>query len=125
MALADPNASGSSVTNPRSRPALTTDSVTDCTLSASTLRYSSSRTDARNMKLPQITGLDIFGGRCRIRLLDELRDGTDLAGNDFARADIAVLGGRTLGRNAEGHDASRIGSYQDRKSTRLNSSHRC
>src|SRR5664280_3848286 len=54
--------------------------------------------------VPEITGLDIFSGRYRIRLLDELRDGTDLAGNRLARADITVLGGRPLGLYTKRND---------------------
>src|SRR5204862_7613268 len=62
--------------------------------------------------VPEITGLHIFSGRSWIRLLDEFCNRTDLPTNHFARADVAVLGGRTLGLNAKCHDASGIGSYQ-------------
>ena len=62
--------------------------------------------------VPEIAGLDIVGGRGRIRLLDEFCHRPDISGNHLARIDITILGGGAFGRHAESHDASRICRYQ-------------
>src|SRR5258708_21731913 len=62
--------------------------------------------------VPEIAGLDVTGGRHRIGFFDKFDNRADLAGNDIARTDIAVLGCGSLRLNAKGHDASRIRIYQ-------------
>jgi hypothetical protein len=80
IAFAVPNAYGAGVTNPRSRPAFTTDLLMASTLAASKLQYSSSSTDARNMKF-RLVGL-----------LDELSNGANVAAYYHAWIDVAALG---------------------------------
>ena len=54
--------------------------------------------------VPEIAGLDVAGGGRRIRLLDEFRNRSDLARDDFAGADVAVFGGGAFRLYAKGHD---------------------
>ena len=62
--------------------------------------------------VPEIARLDVVGRGRRIRLLDELRDRADLAGNDLAGTDVAVFGGGTFGLHAERHDVPGFRSRQ-------------
>jgi hypothetical protein len=54
--------------------------------------------------VPEIAGLDISRSRCRVRLLDKLRDRADLAGNNLAGIDVAIFGSGAFGLHTEGHD---------------------
>src|SRR5690606_40748193 len=78
--------------------------------------------DLEHAAVPEIVaGGDVAFGRGQVGLLHELFDRTHaFAGG---RADVAVAGLRPGGHDAEGDQAAGPGSGQDRKSTRLNSSH--
>ena len=101
----------SSLTNPRSLPALAHrvgHRLHACRVDVAIFIEQHRSAEHEVAAVPEIAGLDITGSGRRIRLLDELRYRADLAGNDFARADIAIFGGGAFGLHAEGHDMPRF-----------------
>ncbi len=109
------NDSASSVMKPISRPALLTASITVCTLSASDIAVFIKQDRSAKHEVaavPEVARLDVFGGLGRIRFLHEFGHRADFARGGLARADIAILRGCSLGLDAEGNDAPRLGRHQ-------------